>query len=332
MGETALMDVLLGANGTTAVPSDHEWAPSAEKVLDHGQLAADQPAADRRAADQRAAERPVADPVALAADSDLDALGDLTFAELARARGLDPDAIDQLGLLPARPGPALERFQPIARPTRAASPARPPIAPERSLPTWPPAGEAPTWSASGPASRGLGPVRSRHRPYPGRRPGRARRLIAIAVLAVVAGSGAAAWGVAHRRTGPSRWDPRVASIAAFVAERSGRPWKHPVTVDFLPTAGFSARFAAPVPGPPGPIGTAAARYAPQPDTVYVDGPVIDVYRKVALAGQLGEALQAQYGVAGLPAERAAAAAQAAYVRALPPVQDQAYQAEVRAGG
>ncbi len=37
---------------------------------------------------------------------------------------------------------------------------------------------------------------------------------------------------------PSRWDPRLAGLAAFVEENRGLRFDHPVHVDFLPEAEF----------------------------------------------------------------------------------------------
>jgi hypothetical protein len=325
MRESALMDVLQGPRTGTATV---DWAPSAEKVLNHEELVAPDAGPDF-------------------GDPDLGALEDLTFAELARARGLDPDAIEpigQLGRSGAAPVPETfrrDRFRnvpaaawpaPAADRGVASTPWPPRGAGGDGLPTWPPAGEAAVWLSARPT-----PTRFRGNRLRGRRSGPARyrkgrRMIASATVAAALAGVAAGWVLAHRPVGPSHWDPRVASIAAFVAQQTARPWKHPVAVSFLPVSAFAARFGSALPPPPGPVGAAAARFAPQQDTVFVNGPVLDVYRKVALAGQLGQALEAQYSLPAGLAAGGAAAAQTAYVRALPQVQAQTYQREARAGG
>jgi hypothetical protein len=339
MRETALMDVLQGPRTSTATV---DWAPSAEKVLNHEELVAPDTGPEL-------------------GDPDLGALEDLTFAELARARGLDPDAIEPIGRLGrsgAAPPPETfgrDRFRTVPAAVRGVAPTPwpPRGAGGDGLPTWPPAGEAAVWLSARPtATRFKGNrlkvkgnrlkvkgnrLKVKGNRLKGRRSGPARsrkgrRMIASATVAAALAGAAAGWVVAHRPVGPSHWDPRVASIAAFVAQQTARPWKHPVAVSFLPVSAFAARFGTALPPPPGPIGAAAARFAPQQDTVFVNGPVLDVYRKVALAGQLGQALEAQYSLPARLAVGGAAAAQTAYVRALPQVQAQTYQREARAGG
>ncbi len=68
-----------------------------------------------------------------------------------------------------------------------------------------------------------------------RRPPRVARTVAFVVAMVVAS--AVGFVYVRKHTGglsyPRTWDPRVTAIAEFVGHERGRPFKHPVSVDFL---------------------------------------------------------------------------------------------------
>lgn len=66
-------------------------------------------------------------------------------------------------------------------------------------------------------------------------------LVAVgAALALVLGSGAFLVNRQLKKASyPKAWDPRVASIAGFVARERGLAWKHPVYVGFQPQAQFA---------------------------------------------------------------------------------------------
>jgi hypothetical protein len=371
MRQTAIMDFLADGRGGAAV-----WAPTSERVLQTAELSGGgdcgvaaataslsqflaAPAAPDSlpsvpAFDQFSARRsglgPAATevvrttgPPALTAD-DLDALEDLTYAELAAARGVDPAAVERLtgvrlGRPPARPGlgpppphlpnepatappaPALTQPGPVGAPPPPAAPA------PDALPTWPPPGHM--------APAGHHPLRPRSR-WAGLRRGsfrrRRRALGAIALLAVAA---AAAWYFLLRPgapSTPSAWDSRVVPTVAFVAHQERLAWKHPVRVVFLPKSEYQARFGetlASAQSRPGPAGRDVAEYVASGPVVYVNGASLDFYARYALVGQLTEALRAQYpGSASAALVRAnAIRVQSAYLSDLSAAQVRALRAE-----
>jgi hypothetical protein len=361
MRETALMDIL--QDGGVASPAD-QWAPSAEKVLGPAQLTggdltaaapdtglpAPRPAGfgpprDTGPGSNRASGRPV-----LSA-ADLDALEDLTFAELAQARGLDAAALPRLGALKrprcdgpppgAAPGPTpvtprpdtprpVTRRPVAARPVAARPVAPRSILPTDALPTWPPPGLVAAWSTA-PTSKDLGPLRGRHRGYLQRRSGWARLMAAALAFA---GAGVAVWILVLRPPNPSPpsgWDPRVAPIASFVQHQRGLIWKHSLRVSFVSSQAYADRFGVAYPSSPG--GSNVAHYDSSDDQVYVTGTPIDLYQLFGLAGQLTEALDGQYG-GSAPTSAGyveAAKIQAAWVRTLPASAVQALESQARAG-
>jgi hypothetical protein len=336
MRETALMDIL--QDGGVASPAD-QWAPSAEKVLGPAQLTggdltaaapdtglpAPRPAGfgpprDTGPGSNRASGRPV-----LSA-ADLDALEDLTFAELAQARGLDAAALPRLV--------ALKRPR-CDGPPPGAAPGPAPVAPRSilptdALPTWPPPGLVAAWSTA-PTSKHLGPLRGRHRGYLQRRSGWARLMAAALAFA---GAGVAVWILVLRPPNPSPpsgWDPRVAPIASFVQHQRGLIWKHSLRVSFVSSQAYADRFGVAYPSSPG--GSNVAHYDSSDDQVYVSGTPIDLYQLFGLAGQLTEALDGQYG-GSAPTSAGyveAAKIQAAWVRTLPASAVQALESQARAG-
>ena len=81
------------------------------------------------------------------------------------------------------------------------------------------------------------PAEMRTRRAPGPRP--RARWIALAVVLFVGGA-MAGWSRESDEAPPhpSRWDPRVADLAAFVESERGLSFEHPVYVDFLSDADF----------------------------------------------------------------------------------------------
>ena len=70
------------------------------------------------------------------------------------------------------------------------------------------------------------------------------RVLSIAVVIGLLAGAMAVVGAVTRDRGPSHpddWDPRVADLAAFVEEHRGAPFDHPVYVDFLTAADYSAQ-------------------------------------------------------------------------------------------
>jgi hypothetical protein len=123
----------------------------------------------------------------------------------------------------------------------------------------------------------------------------------------------------------------VAPIASFVQHQRGLIWKHSLRVSFLSSQAYADRFGASSPSSPG--GSNVAHYDSSDDQVYVEGTPIDLYQLFALAGQLTEALDGQYG-GSVPTSAAyveAAEIQAAYVRTLPVSAVQALESQARAG-
>jgi hypothetical protein len=123
---------------------------------------------------------------------------------------------------------------------------------------------------------------------------------------------------------PSAWDPRVASIAAFVQSSRGLNWKHPVTVTFLTAAQFATKVEAPAgreqTGPTArqqievarafglewgnaetsispttaQVAALAVAYDASKKVVYVDGRVLTPFVAAALARALTNALEDEY--------------------------------------
>ena len=151
--------------------------------------------------------------------------------------------------------------------------------------------------------------------------------MAAAVVTVVALLAAGVvYVLRHERPAyPSAWNPRVASIAAFVQNARGLTWKHPVNVSFLTPAQFDAKVDTPRAGSGsthptaqqqielarafglewgvvGPstiptstwVGGLAADYDPSKKAVYVDGPVLTPFAAAALAHALTSALEDEY--------------------------------------
>lgn len=151
-------------------------------------------------------------------------------------------------------------------------------------------------------------------------------------MAGIAGLAVLAAGVAvvvfRGGTGPSypaAWDPRVAPIAQFVQSERGLEWKHPVKVEFMPSAQFD-RFMAKENAPDAKaekqaqstfdvmraMGVASGnvdlaksaqqfaqsdvvgQYVYSDRTVYVRGDTLTPYVRSVLAHELTHALQAQY--------------------------------------
>jgi len=186
------------------------------------------------------------------------------------------------------------------------------------------------WAApSRPTPTGWGPhdAWSGHRTPAASKPRRWNRstvvVAAVVVLALLA-AGAVYVVRRERPSYPSAWDPRVAPIAAFVQNARGLTWKHPVSVQFLPTAEFDAATGAGVApasgesakGPtteqqievarsfglvwgnsPAPSAGAAltpAVYDQQKKAVYVDGEVVTPLMDASLANVLTTALEGEY--------------------------------------
>lgn len=63
----------------------------------------------------------------------------------------------------------------------------------------------------------------------------------VLLLAVAAGAAALVVRDRMKEDYPSRWDPRVADLAAFVERERGLSFEHPVAVDFLSDADFRAQ-------------------------------------------------------------------------------------------
>lgn len=123
---------------------------------------------------------------------------------------------------------------------------------------------------------------------------------------------------------PHQWDSRVALIAQFVQQARGLAWKHPVKVEFLPPARFTAAISAKsggtsdtadaqsymealraigvVSGQPDMARAAqtfanndvVGLYVATDKTVYVEGDQLTPYVRVTLAHELTHALQDQY--------------------------------------
>jgi hypothetical protein len=222
---------------------------------------------------------------------------------------------------PAGGEPALTetiRIAPAAPRRRARAEAAEPAT--AALPVWPPPGAVtpPAPTADGRPARSLGPVPSRNRPDPRRR---RRRRVAAGLGVLVIGAGAAV-GLSLRQHGPgtpTTWDGRIVPLASFVAHARGLPWRHPVRVDFLTASDFAARFESPAEVPPaaqpvGVVGTKMARWDPSHQTVYVNGATLSILGRVAVVGDLDQALEAQYSATAGATE--AVRVQAAYVHTL----------------
>src|SRR5581483_11965054 len=63
-------------------------------------------------------------------------------------------------------------------------------------------------------------------------------VLAIGVVAGIGGTWIRGTDSDSGPTYPSAWDPRVASLAAYVEEHRGLKFKHPVYVEFLSDAEF----------------------------------------------------------------------------------------------
>jgi hypothetical protein len=194
-------------------PADNGWTPTDEKVLGPAQLSA-----------------PVAGSVAVdvPGPDDLEAFQDLTYEQLARARGLDAASDQRLGEL-RLPRPGRDRPEPAAVSMAAPAPSSAPApapgesagrlvtegraptaeierpATDGALATWPPAGGLPVAPVRVP-TKNLGPVPSKHRPGSSTRRGRGGAAVVLLVLVLVA---LAAWyfslgpGRHHHSGGPA---------------------------------------------------------------------------------------------------------------------------------
>jgi hypothetical protein len=209
------------------------------------------------------------------------------------------------------------------------------VASSRSARTWTPSvsrkqSSRTAWAAlARPTPTGWGPhdAWSGHRIPAASKPRRWNRstvvVAAVVVLALLA-AGAVYVVRRERPSYPSVWDPRVAPIAAFVQNARGLTWKHPVSVQFLPTAQFDAATGAGVApasgesakGPtteqqievarsfglvwgnsPAPSTAAVlmpAVYDQQKKAVYVDGVVVTPLVDASLANALTSALEGEY--------------------------------------
>lgn len=104
------------------------WIPTAERVIEPTQLAGPEPGGvgGRPAGFGPPHRAGAASPAPLTAD-DLEALEDLTFAEIARARGLDPDAVERLAIRPPRPRPSASTATVVSAPLTATATAPAPV-------------------------------------------------------------------------------------------------------------------------------------------------------------------------------------------------------------
>lgn len=163
------------------------------------------------------------------------------------------------------------------------------------------------------------------------RGGRIKRVLAVLLVLALLG-GAAAFVFRDRlfpkETGPSHpgeWDPRVAGLAEMVSTERGLEWTHPVFVDYLAEADYTALFAPAVPTVSSPedatvalriqlydawglavgydptagesalfAGTTLAYYSPDTDRVSVRGDQLTPATRVAIVHELTHALQAQH--------------------------------------
>ena len=313
MRQTAIMDFLSDGRGQGG-----GWVPTSERVLQAGELTGESDAVEAATAsltqfvsppgvtdslpsvpafDQFSARRSAMGPVVTQerppttaptlTPDDLAALEELTNAELVQARGTAPapasspaPPIAPPTAAPSTPAPPRIRPRPVPAPAPPSTPAR------DILPTWPPGGHVvPAWQYQAP----------NRRPGSGFRPGRI-----LAVLVLLALAGGVAWYFLLRpqpRPAPSAWDPRVSSTVAFVSHVERLSWKHPVSVVFLSRSGFQQKFRASIAAAgsrPEPAGIDVVQYVPSSRVVYVLGTSLDYYGRYALAGQLTEALRAQY--------------------------------------
>ena len=173
------------------------------------------------------------------------------------------------------------------------------------------------------------------RSWPPANRSRRRTRRALALLALIALGGGAGWYFFLRPKAPSTtsaWDPRVASTVAFVSHEEGLAWKHPIQVQFLSHASYQARFGeslASAGAQAGPVGSDVAEYVPARGVVYVSGATLDYYSRLALTGQLAEALRDQYpGSASAAAVRILAGkAQSSYLSELSAAQIRALHVE-----
>jgi hypothetical protein len=150
--------------------------------------------------------------------------------------------------------------------------------------------------------------------------------VAAALVAAVALLAGVVYVLRHQRPAyPSAWNPRVASIAAFVQNSRGLTWKHPVKVMFLTPAQFAAKLDIASAGsrpttptaqqqielarafglewgdvdastPPTStwVGAMVADYDASKKEVYVDGPVLTPFVDAAVAHALTNALEDEY--------------------------------------
>lgn len=109
-------------------------------------------------------------------------------------------------------------------------------APPVGAPPWqaPPVG-APSWGM--PPQGGPGEILP---PSPRKRRRRWPAVAVVVALVAVAAGGVVGRNVLHKDY-PSKWDPRVADLVAFVQASRGLQFEHPVYVDFLSEADFRAK-------------------------------------------------------------------------------------------
>ena len=289
-------------SGTSGTDSDAEWKPSTEVVLGIHDLPATQAGQEASAEGESTADG--------SADHE-------TAAQPTIENGTDDWTLE-------------EDFE-----SESLVGSRAGVAASRSAGAWAPSASRnhssrTAWAAPArPAPTGWGPhdAWSGHRVPAASKPRRWNRstvvVAAVVVLALLA-AGAAYVVRRERPSYPSAWDPRVASIALFVQNARGLTWKHPVSVQFLPTAQFDAAMSTAATqardeskgpttaqqievarsfgliwGTPTLASSASAALMPavydeQKKAVYVKGQVVTPLVDAALTNVLTTALESQY--------------------------------------
>jgi hypothetical protein len=168
-------------------------------------------------------------------------------------------------------------------------------------------------------------------PRPPRKRRRARWVVGLALVAILAGGGSGAalamtGSSSHLASAPAAWDPKVIDVVHFVEQDRGHTFLHPVRIRYLDEAAFNAKVSGPASIPASvkrrvqdavsayrAIGlihgnldllaaskrqvqeSVAGIYVPSDRTVYVRGnaPSPTPYLRVTLAHELTHALQDQ---------------------------------------